>query len=408
MRTVMMLALAAAGASAVSASAATLHVKAGPNGGQRLQEALIDAKPGDVVKLGPGRFDVPDSLSLDVSGVTLKGAGPGKTILAFDQQKAGSDGLLITSSHVVVEDLAVENPKGNGIKSKGSDGIVFRRLRVEWTAGPKTSNGAYGVYPVSSKNVLIDHVLVKGASDAGIYVGQSQYIVVKNSEAAFNVAGIEIENCYNADVHDNLSTHNAGGILVFDLPGLPQMGGHSIRVFHNRVIQNDTPNFAPKGNIVAQVPTGTGVMVMANRDVHVFDNQIDDNATVAVLLVAYLKDFTDPTYNPLPREVSVHDNKIGKNGFAPTFDGGPILAKLMGGAIPPVMWDGVVNYKVPGGEVVKTMPKLALKDGPVVNLNLKDQGAPVTAADPKASPTLGEASLPEPAAVVLPKLSPGK
>lgn len=226
MRTVMMLALAAAGASAVSASAATLHVKAGPNGGQRLQEALIDAKPGDVVKLGPGRFDVPDSLSLDVSGVTLKGAGPGKTILAFDQQKAGSDGLLITSSHVVVEDLAVENPKGNGIKSKGSDGIVFRRLRVEWTAGPKTSNGAYGVYPVSSKNVLIDHVLVKGASDAGIYVGQSQYIVVKNSEAAFNVAGIEIENCYNADVHDNLSTHNAGGILVFDLPGLPQMGGH--------------------------------------------------------------------------------------------------------------------------------------------------------------------------------------
>jgi parallel beta-helix repeat protein len=404
----MMLALAAAGASAVSASAATLHVKAGPNGGQRLQEALIDAKPGDVVKLGPGRFDVPDSLSLDVSGVTLKGAGPGKTILAFDQQKAGSDGLLITSSHVVVEDLAVENPKGNGIKSKGSDGIVFRRLRVEWTAGPKTSNGAYGVYPVSSKNVLIDHVLVKGASDAGIYVGQSQYIVVKNSEAAFNVAGIEIENCYNADVHDNLSTHNAGGILVFDLPGLPQMGGHSIRVFHNRVIQNDTPNFAPKGNIVAQVPTGTGVMVMANRDVHVFDNQIDDNATVAVLLVAYLKDFTDPTYNPLPREVSVHDNKIGKNGFAPTFDGGPILAKLMGGAIPPVMWDGVVNYKVPGGEVVKTMPKLALKDGPVVNLNLKDQGAPVTAADPKASPTLGEASLPEPAAVVLPKLSPGK
>ena len=71
----------------------------------------------------------------------------------------------------------------------------------------------------------------------------------------------------NADVFDNVSTHNAGGILVFDLPGLPQMGGHSTRIFRNKVVDNDTANFAPKGNIVADVPTGTGVMVMANRDV---------------------------------------------------------------------------------------------------------------------------------------------
>jgi hypothetical protein len=85
----------------------------------------------------------------------------------------------------------------------------------------------------------------------------------------------------NADVFDNVSTHNAGGILVFDLPGLPQMGGHSTRVFRNKVIDNDTPNFAPKGNIVAQVPTSTGVMLMANRNVHVFENEISGNATSA-------------------------------------------------------------------------------------------------------------------------------
>ena len=75
---------------------------------------------------------------------------------------------------------------------------------------------------------------MRGASDAGIYVGQSKNIVVKRSKAEFNVAGIEIENSMNADVHDNLSTHNAGGILIFDLPNLPQQGGHSHRIFHNR------------------------------------------------------------------------------------------------------------------------------------------------------------------------------
>ena len=94
----------------------------------------------------------------------------------------------------MLEDFAVEDTKGDGVKSKGSDQITFRNLRVEWTAGPNEANGAYGVYPVASKNVLIDGVVVRGAADAGIYVGQSENIVVRNSRAEFNVAGIEIEN----------------------------------------------------------------------------------------------------------------------------------------------------------------------------------------------------------------------
>src|SRR3546814_8789923 len=91
--------------------------------------------------------------------------------------------------------------------------IVYHQLRVEWTAGPKETNGAYGIYPVESSDVLIDSVYVRGASDAGIYVGQSKNIVVRDSIVMENVAGIEIENCYDADVHDNVETKNTGGIL---------------------------------------------------------------------------------------------------------------------------------------------------------------------------------------------------
>ena len=61
-----------------------------------------------------------------------------------------------------------------------------------------TTNGAYGIYPVESKDVLIDSVLVRGASDAGIYVGQSRNIIVRHSTAVENVAGIEIENSFEA------------------------------------------------------------------------------------------------------------------------------------------------------------------------------------------------------------------
>ena len=42
--------------------------------------------------------------------------------------------------------------------------------------------------------VLVDGVVAIGASDAGIYVGQSRNVVVKNSRAEYNVAGIEIGN----------------------------------------------------------------------------------------------------------------------------------------------------------------------------------------------------------------------
>lgn len=381
---------------ASAASAKTLEVPAGADAQERVQTALLDAKPGDVVALGAGRFELTDGLSLDIPNVTVRGAGDGKTILSFAGQKGAGEGLLITSNGVTVRDLTVQDSKGDGVKSKGVDQISFLSLTVEWTGGPKASNGAYGVYPVASTNVLIDHVTVRGASDAGIYVGQSKNIIVRNSRAEFNVAGIEIENSMNADVYDNLATHNAGGILVFDLPNLPQMGGHSTRIFRNKVVDNDTPNFAPKGNIVAGVPTGTGVMLMANRDVHVFENEISGNQTVGVMVIAYVQDFTDKTYNPLPRDMVVRDNHYGRNGWEPNLAGGPLLAKALGGALPPVMWDGVTSA---GG--VSAPVKLWLKDGPILNLRLPKAGA-LDQANPDVMASLGGPGQAEPKPVVLP------
>lgn len=399
---IVVVAAIAAGALAASAEARTISVTPGADVQEALQTALIDAKPGDTVQLAAGRYALVDGLSLDVKGVTIAGAGPGKTILDFTGQKGEGEGVLITSGDVVIRDLAVENAKGNGIKSKGSDGISFVNLRVEWTGGPKSTNGAYGVYPVSSKHVLIDRVMVKGASDAGIYVGQSQQIIVRNSRAEGNVAGIEIENSYDADVHDNVATNNTGGILVFDLPDLPQQGGHSIRLFKNQVVGNNHPNFAAPGNIVASVPPGTGVMVMANRDVHVFDNDIKDNAGNAVMLVAYTQKFTDKAYNPLPRAVAVRGNRFSGNGTAPAFPGGAQIAAAVGGTLPPVMWDGITTFTVPGGAAVTPEGGIFVNDGPMLNLNLKVHGTPPSAAQPSVGTAMMMATLPEPAKIVLP------
>lgn len=152
------------------AMAATHRVDAGTGAQERLQEALILAKPGDMVELGAGRFVLTDGLSLDVPGVTVKGAGMEATVLDFTGQQGAGEGLLVTGDQVTLRDFAVENPKGDGVKSKGADDIVYYRVRVTWTGGPRATNGAYGLYPVESTNVLIDGCQVSGASDAGIYV----------------------------------------------------------------------------------------------------------------------------------------------------------------------------------------------------------------------------------------------
>ncbi|MCA2970887.1 MAG: hypothetical protein INH43_20410, partial [Acidobacteriaceae bacterium] len=89
------LAVAAVLASASGAvEAATLVVTPGPDAQERLQTALLDAKPGDTVQIAAGRYDLTDGLSLDVDGVTVAGAGPDATVLSFKGQKGAGEGLL--------------------------------------------------------------------------------------------------------------------------------------------------------------------------------------------------------------------------------------------------------------------------------------------------------------------------
>ena len=315
------------------------------NSQEEIQEALIDLEPGDVLTLEPGEYYFEDGLSLDVNEVIFEGSGIDSTILNFGEQISGAQGLLVTSDGVTLRDFAILDAKGDAIKVIGANGINMIRLRTEWTGGPKESNGAYGFYPVESKDVLIDGCVAIGASDAGIYVGQSQNIIVKNSTAKYNVAGIEIENSYYADVFDNLATHNTGGILIFDLPDLPQQGGHHVRVFRNKAINNDTDNFAPEGNIVGEVPRGTGIIIQANSDVEVFDNDIYGNGTVNLSIVTYGYETEDENYNPHPKSIQIHGNRFGDGGFDPDVGTGElaaILFELSDGDMPDIFWDGIL------------------------------------------------------------------
>ena len=340
-----------------------VYISPGPNNQERVQEALILLQEGDTLIIKSGYYQFEDGLSLDVDGVIVKGEGIDSTILDFKNQKSGAQGLLVTSDKVTLKDFSILDAKGDALKVIGAKGIKMINLKTEWTDGPKSTNGAYGFYPVESEDVLIDGCIAIGASDAGIYVGQSKNIIVRNSTAQYNVAGIEIENSYYADVYNNLASHNTGGILIFDLPDLPQQGGHHIRVFNNKSINNDTDNFAPEGNIVGEVPRGTGIIVMANSDVEIFNNEMSGNGTVNLSIVSYGDKTDDKNYYPHPRRIQVHGNTYGSSGFDPDLETGDLakaLYEISKGNMPDIFWDGVL----PTSQIFFGQPR---KDRLVIN-----------------------------------------
>lgn len=311
-----------------------------------LQAALIDAIPGDIIELQAGHYALTSELNVVCDNLTIRGAGSDKTILSFKEQVAGSSGIVSTGNAFVIENLAIEDTAGNAIKTLGAKDVTFRNVRVEWTGGPSSTNGAYGIYPVECQNILIENCVSIGASDAGIYVGQSQDVIVKGCIAKQNVAGIEIENTLRADVFNNTAVNNTGGILVFDLPGLNVTNGGQVRIFKNRIEGNNHTNFAPKGTMVADVPAGTGVMVMATDHVEIFDNDISKNQTSNVVLVSYLiteRKLNDKKYDPWSEAVSIHDNRMAESGAKPSGQIGTLLGPVMGGNFPDIFFDGLVD-----------------------------------------------------------------
>ncbi len=320
---------------------------------KQLQEKFLDAKPGTVIEIPAGKHPLDRVLTLRANGVTIRGGGSESSILSFKNQISGPEGILVYASDFTIENLSIEDTKGDGLKINDGTNITIRGVRVAWTGGSKTTNGAYGIYPVKSHNILIEDSSSWGASDAGIYVGQSTNVIVRRCHAEQNVAGIEIENTIGADVYENIATGNTGGILVFNMPNLSQPG-HSSRVFKNKVFKNNLGNFAAKGAAVASVPAGAGVVVNSNSKVEIFDNDIADNQTANLIISAYFstnyynKPGIDPAYDPYPRAIYIYDNRFKGGGDSPDgLDLKTLKVAMFGlnGHLPDVLWDGFRDEK---------------------------------------------------------------
>ncbi|MEZ5001583.1 MAG: parallel beta-helix domain-containing protein [Chitinophagales bacterium] len=320
---------------------------------KELQTKLINAKEGDVIEIPEGRFSFTRSLSLnDVPNVTIKGAGMDKTFLSFKGQIDGAEGIRIKADGITVEGFTIEDSKGDAIKIQDSKNVVMRAINATWTEGAKETNGAYGLYPVNCENVLMENCEASYSSDAGIYIGQSRNVLMRNNLAHHNVAGIEIENCRVVEAYDNIAENNTGGFLIFDMPGLPQANGYSVKVHNNIVRENNFKNFSPEGGMVNIIPPGTGMLVVAHNDVEIYNNTIEDYKTLGLAVVTFnftQRPFeTDNGFNPYYSKLNIYDNTFKrKGGIAGVPDITKEFGKLINGMFPAktqdIFIDGILN-----------------------------------------------------------------
>jgi parallel beta-helix repeat protein len=350
---------------------------------EKVVEAFIMAEDSSTIQIPAGFYELNTQLILDnKSSIKIKGAGMDQTVLSFRNLKSGGEGVKIVGKNISIEDLSIEDAPGDGIKAQHTEGITFRRINVTWTNGDKSENGTYAIYPVQCKNVMIDECIASHSKDAGIYVGQSENIVVKNSLAFGNVAGIEIENSDNAEVFGNTARDNSGGILVFNLPGLPKSDGKGTKIYDNDIIDNNHENFAtplgegPNGNTVTMIPPGSGIVLLAAKDVEVYNNRILRNKTAGVSIASYqVTGFPAeaPNWSPYTMGIYVHDNQYERETFAM-----PDLTRELGqlisvhnafgiGKTQDIIYDGIWDQTL--SETIETNPmKICLEEKGIEDL----------------------------------------
>ena len=351
----------APGSDAREASPCDVRIAPSDDDQTRVQTALIETLAGSTICFDSGTFRFTDELTLTSRGMTLRGSPT--TVWDFRNQRASArNGLLVTGSAFTIEDFTIKNTPGDGVRVERAEGVTFRKLRVSWDADgthPDDAGigrtGAYAIYPVISSKVLIEDCEVSGANDAGLYVGQSHDIIVRNNRVHGNVAGIEVENSQDSEVYGNDVYDNTAGILVLNLPDLPVQDGRRSYVHDNDLHENNHVNFGVPGTTVAGVPPGLGIMVLSADETDIQKNKFRSNDSTGVLILSCFTNnnlfdckSTQPAYDQFPQQTYIHDNTYEGNGMKPASDFAPLGVTRL----EDIAWDGDVDATKVNDKVV--------------------------------------------------------
>ncbi len=246
--------------------------------GQSIQNAIDGTTTGATVCVGPGTYQ--ENLLINKDGITLKGAGPEKTVLEPPAQpRAYCPSLNIEP--IGPEDLGVNgicvadlDPQGNVLRTVNDVrvtgftvrdfsgvGIVFggtNRIRADHNVA--ASNKGYGITAFLSTHGRFEYNTTYGSGDAGFYVGNSPNadFTVRYNTAFADLWGVLVRDASVGTVSDNL-VHDSCSGLVFLNTGTTT-GVHDWRVSNNIVTHNDKFCSAEDTELPFSL-TGAGILI---------------------------------------------------------------------------------------------------------------------------------------------------
>jgi parallel beta-helix repeat protein len=348
------------GISAFPSSARTLIVHTGGS----IRTALARALPGDRIVVLPGIYkegtsDDLNALTITIDNIELLGLStPGNAVI-LENAEAQSFGVWVSPANSAGPgpEADDEHPPcgfdGSRIHGFSIRGFTLRGFQKHglhlacvdgFTISNNVSedNAVYGLFPVvSSSGFLTSNVVRDTSLDAGIYVGQSDSVIIAGNRSENNLIGLEVENSRNCSVLGNELSNNTLGILVDILPFLVKKTQDTTLVANNKVHDNNRVNTGVPGDITAVIPSGTGILVLGGHAATVTLNRIENNGFTGIAVASLCLGLalegspcTGLDVDPDPSDNRIILNELVNNGTVPQAD--PFFDSLRADLI----WDG--------------------------------------------------------------------
>lgn len=282
----------------------------------QLPVVLATLEDGDSIDLPAGTFHFSRTLNVVAKNIFIRGAGKEKTKLIFSQQKVGAQAILVRGWDIHLKGFSLFSPAGDGLVVRNSARVSLEHIHVDMNRADSSTSGAYGFYPVRSQHITMQNLSSTGASDAGIYLGQSKFAVIRDCEAYSNVTGINIENSIQVSVENNHVHNNAIGIFMTSLPDMIYPSSKDVYFIDNIIKDNNDRNFSTKGTLIHEIKPGIGLLLIATQNAYLAKNTIQEHKRKDALITDYQYLNRPPhpgTFQSAPGITMLAENELGSD-----------------------------------------------------------------------------------------------
>ena len=264
------------------------------NVGQSIQEAINQARPGDIVTIQKGTYT--ELLTIDKSimlkgeeGAVIDGAGDGNvititgdavTIEGLTVQNSGlnptDSGIYIQggSNHVVKDNVFKDTM--HGIYVNKGQGNTISRNQIS-SVSEHFSNRGSGIFILDGSGHIIEDNRMMRVQD-GIYAESASELILRNNTALGSRYGLHLMFAEDVLAEKNHMESNITGLMIMDSKRIQVLDNEVINQFHVRgfgLLIYESNDLLLQGNEIRQ--NSTGLSLEKTVDVEIKRNIISAN-----------------------------------------------------------------------------------------------------------------------------------